>query len=35
MTVEQVEKIVLVIEKRKQITAAMSNIIKIIRKVVE
>lgn len=35
MTDKQIEKIVIVIEKRKQITAAMSNIIKIIRKVVE
>ena len=35
MTDEQVEKIVLVVKKRNQITAAMMNIIKIIRKAVE
>lgn len=35
MTAEQVEKIVLVIKKRKQIAVAMTNIIKIIRKVVK
>lgn len=35
MTAEQVEKIVLVIKKRKQIAVAMTNIIKIIRMAVE
>ncbi len=35
MTDDHVKKIVLVVERRKQIVKAMTNIIKIIRKAVE